>query len=197
MHELASEFKDQEICDKTNDVIKKLEMNFVATFWIEELGYFADHVRNGTQNLQLRPNQLFALSLDCIDIDPNLALQALDTITEKLLTPFGLRTLSPDDTEFRETYEGDDKARDMSYHNGTVWPWLIGSYTDAILKYSKNKREAKSQLKKLLLNFDQNLSEAGLNSISEIFDATEPYKPRGCIAQAWSVSEVRRALLKV
>lgn len=197
MHEFALEFNDSEIAKRTKEVIKKLKTNFMPTFWIEEKGYLADHVHDGTQNQQLRPNQLFALGLDCININPEQALSALDLITEKLLTPCGLRTLSPDDSEFRVKYEGNDKTRDRAYHNGTIWPWLIGAYTDAVLKYSNNKSEAKSKLRKLLLGFEQQLDQAGLNSISEIFDATEPFKARGCIAQAWSVSEVRRALLKV
>lgn len=197
MHELSTEFNDDEITKKTSNTVRNLRNNFVRTFWIEEKGYFADHVHNGIQNTQLRPNQIFALGLESIKINPEYALSAIDAVTEKLLTPYGLRTLSPDDKEYRVKYQGDDKSRDMAYHNGTVWPWLIGAYTDAVLKYSSNKSEAKSKLRRLLLAFDQQFDQAGLNSISEIFDATEPFKARGCIAQAWSVSEVRRALLKV
>lgn len=197
MHDLAVEFKDEDLIIKTSKVIKKLERNFEEYFWNEELGFFVDHLRDGVQDTKLRPNQLFALGLDCIELDPEKALKAITKITNELLTPYGLMTLNAKNPEFRAKYQGDGRERDSAYHNGTVWAWLIGAYTDAVLKYSGNKKEVKSKLKKLLLNFNNHLDEAGLNSVSEIFDATAPFTPRGCIAQAWSVSELRRSLLKI
>ncbi len=169
----------------------------MQTFWLETEGYFADYVSKDGINKQLRPNQLFALAIDCIEVDDEKACRAILNITEDLITPFGLRTLSHKDSAFQARYEGDGKNRDTAYHNGTVWPWLIGAYSDAILRYSKDANKAKNNLKDLLLNFEIHLDEAGLNSISEVFDATEPFEARGCIAQAWSVSELRRALLNI
>jgi len=197
MHKFAKEFNDKEIEIKTFDNLVKLKENFTKTFWIEDKGYFADFVADGTQNQKLRPNQLFALAMKCIEIDSEKAVSAISIITDELLTPYGLRTLDRNDPEFKAKYEGDGKTRDRAYHNGTVWPWLLGAYTDSILKYAKKTNSAKSKLKSLLLNFDSHLDEAGLNNISEVFDATEPFKARGCIAQAWSVSEIRRALLQL
>ena len=197
MHQLAKDCFDVDIEELTKRTLKKLKLNFVQTFWLEAEGYFADYVSKDGINKQLRPNQLFALAIDCIEVDDEKACRAILNITEDLITPFGLRTLSHKDSAFQARYEGDGKNRDTAYHNGTVWPWLIGAYSDAILRYSKDANKAKNNLKDLLLNFEIHLDEAGLNSISEVFDATEPFEARGCIAQAWSVSELRRALLNI
>jgi glycogen debranching enzyme len=115
----------------------------------------------------------------------------VDLVAEKLLTPFGLRTLSPDHPDYRPSYSGDLRARDAAYHQGTVWPWLIGHYVDARLKVYPDKSAAH----RLLEAFHRHMQEAGIGTISEIFDAQPPYHPRGCIAQAWSVAEVLRAHL--
>jgi predicted glycogen debranching enzyme len=197
IYQFAQEFNDAEVANKAFNCLNKLKENFTKTFWIEDKSFFADYVANGEQNNKLRPNQLFALGMDCIDIDTKQAVSAISIITDELLTPNGLRTLDANDPDFKAYYEGDGRERDQTYHNGTVWPWLLGAYCDAVLKHAKQKKAAKSKLTNLLLNFDAHLDEAGLNNISEIFDATEPFKPKGCIAQAWSVSEIRRSLLKL
>jgi glycogen debranching enzyme len=115
----------------------------------------------------------------------------VEVVEDKLLTPYGLRTLSPDHPDYKATYAGDLRARDAAYHQGTVWPWLIGHYIDARLKVNGDKAEAR----KLLGLFAHHLQDAGVGTISEIFDAEPPFQPRGCIAQAWSVAEVLRAYL--
>jgi glycogen debranching enzyme len=115
----------------------------------------------------------------------------LDTVRRELLTPFGLRTLSPHDPDFKRTYEGDLRARDAAYHQGTVWPWLIGHFATAWLRTHGEP----GAVREMLAAFPGHLRDAGIGSISEIFDATPPYVPRGCIAQAWSVAEVLRATL--
>ncbi|HTE42188.1 MAG TPA: amylo-alpha-1,6-glucosidase, partial [Steroidobacteraceae bacterium] len=106
-----------------------------------------------------------------------------------LLTPFGLRTLSRDDTDYRQSYQGDLRSRDAAYHQGTVWPWLIGHYIDAWLKAGNSKPAAREMLR----SFEEHVGHAGVGSISEIFDAEPPHAPHGCIAQAWSVAEVLRS----
>ncbi|HKC58324.1 MAG TPA: amylo-alpha-1,6-glucosidase, partial [Vicinamibacterales bacterium] len=107
--------------------------------------------------------------------------------------PFGLRSLAPGDTDFKPRYFGDLRARDAAYHQGTVWAWLIGPFVDAWLKLHPNEPK---QARRFLAGFEAHLAEAGVGSISEIFDAEPPFTPRGCIAQAWSVAEVLRAWLK-
>ncbi|MDF2459460.1 MAG: putative Glycogen debranching enzyme archaeal type, partial [Nitrospira sp.] len=116
----------------------------------------------------------------------------VDMVSERLLTPFGLRTLASDHPDYKPTYAGDLRARDAAYHQGTVWPWLIGHYIDARLRVYQDKAAAR----KLLDTFNDHLDNAGIGTISEIFDAEPPFQSRGCIAQAWSVAEVLRAYLK-
>jgi predicted glycogen debranching enzyme len=197
MNRLAKEFNDTEIEEKTERLLKILPDKLLKTFWNKDLGFFADYVVDNKQDTKLRPNQLFLLSLDCFNVSEELAESVIRKVSEKLLTPVGLRTLSPDDIDFVAKYQGDSKQRDRAYHNGTVWPWLLGVYCDSLMKYSGDKRSSKKSIKKLLLGFNNHMDKAGINSISEILDATEPFKAHGCIAQAWSVSEIRRAFLGV
>ena len=136
-----------------------------------------------------RPNQLFAISLDHPILARGRWVSVLGVVERELLTPYGLRTLSPADPQYARTYTGDLHARDAAYHQGTVWPWLLGHYVDASLKVHADK----ARVRRLLDAFPAHLLDAGLGSISEIFDAEAPHVPRGCIAQAWSVAEVLRA----
>jgi glycogen debranching enzyme len=141
----------------------------------------------------LRPNQLFAISLDHPVLDAKHWKSVIDVVEKKLVTPLGLRTLSPDDPKYKPIYGGDLRSRDGAYHQGTVWAWLIGPFIDAWLKAYPHDRAA---ARKFLQRFPQHLSEAGMGTISEVFDAREPHNPGGCIAQAWSVAEVLRAWSK-
>jgi glycogen debranching enzyme len=115
----------------------------------------------------------------------------MDIVAERLLTPFGLRSLAPGHPDYKPTYDGDLRSRDAAYHQGTVWAWLIGPFVDAWLKVHPGDRNG---ARRVLEGFDRHLSEACVGSISEIFDAEPPYIPRGCVAQAWSVAEVLRCL---
>jgi glycogen debranching enzyme len=117
------------------------------------------------------------------------ARRVLRVVGRRLLTSLGLRSLDPRDPAYRGSYEGDALSRDGGYHQGTVWPWLIGAYVDAVLRIENDIRAASDLLKP----FAGHLSDAGLGSISEILDGDPPHYPRGCIAQAWSVAEVLRA----
>ena len=113
-----------------------------------------------------------------------------ETVKRHLLTPVGLRTLSPDHPDYKAKYDGDLRARDGAYHQGTVWPWLLGPFVDAWLKtFPERAAEARAMVGRL----HEQLGQAGIGSVSEIFDAEEPFTPRGCIAQAWSVAELIRA----
>ena len=118
--------------------------------------------------------------------------QVVDVAREKLVTSYGLRTLSSDHPDYKAHYRGNLRARDAAYHQGTVWPWLIGHYIDAYLRVYPDPAGARA----LLEAFPAHLYDAGVGSISEIFDAEEPFAPGGCVAQAWSIAEVLRAWLK-
>jgi glycogen debranching enzyme len=113
----------------------------------------------------------------------------VDTVSLKLLTPVGLRSLAPGHRDYKPAYFGNLRARDAAYHQGTVWAWLIGRFLDAWLEVYADKKKARA----MLTGFEAHLREAGIGTISEIFDAEAPSTPRGCISQAWSVAEVLRA----
>ena len=112
----------------------------------------------------------------------------------ELLTPVGLRTLNPADPRYRGTYQGDQRSRDSAYHQGTVWPWLLGPFVSAYVKVNGASEQSRSRANELLRGMEEHLTEAGLGQISEIFDGEAPHQPRGCFAQAWSVAEILRAL---
>jgi predicted glycogen debranching enzyme len=141
-----------------------------------------------------RPNQVFAIALPHAVLEERHWPRVLAAVREKLLTPYGLRTLSSDHGDYRARYFGDIYSRDAAYHQGTVWPWLSGAFVDAWLKTFPDDVETAAQC---LAAFDEHLSDDCIGSISEIFDAEPPFTPRGCVAQAWSVAEVLRSLVKV
>ncbi|MFB3891321.1 MAG: amylo-alpha-1,6-glucosidase [Phycisphaerae bacterium] len=170
---------------------------FVKTFWHEQLGWLHDCISDNWPDASLRPNQILAVSLPHCPLDAAKQAAIVRIITEKLLTPRGLRTLSPDDSRYRRRYGGSWESRDRAYHQGTVWAWLIGPFIEAYLKVEGGKPFAVAQARKWLEPFDQTLHEAGIGYISEIFDGDAPHRPNGCIAQAWSVAEVLRAKMLV
>jgi predicted glycogen debranching enzyme len=172
----------------------RAERAFNDRFWYGTGGYLYDVV-DGPQgdDTACRPNQVFAISLDSPVLDRKHWTAVMKVVRDRLLTPVGLRSLAPGHADYKPKYFGDLRSRDAAYHQGTVWAWLIGPFVDAWLKVYPDDRGG---AKDLLLGFDAHLSQACVGSISEIFDADSPYVPRGCIAQAWSVAEVLRCLLK-
>jgi predicted glycogen debranching enzyme len=166
---------------------------FAELFWSPERGYLFDVVDGQDRDPSLRPNQLLALSLPFPLVEGERAESILKIVEERLLTPRGLRTLAPDDPRYCPRYAGGPAERDGAYHQGTVWPWLLGPYVDALLRVrGEAGREA---ARAVLEGFAPHLHEAGIGTISEVFDAEAPQLPGGCIAQAWSVSELLRVAL--
>jgi predicted glycogen debranching enzyme len=169
--------------------------SFNQRFWFERGGYLYDIVDGEAgDDSACRPNQILSFSLRYPVLDESRWASVLDVVTDKLLTPFGLRTLDPHHQDFKAQYFGDLRARDAAYHQGTVWAWLIGPYIDAWLRVHPGGQR---QAVKFLDAFNSHLSEACVGSISEIFDAMPAHAPRGCIAQAWSVAEVLRCLIRL
>jgi predicted glycogen debranching enzyme len=163
-----------------------------ARFWYAEGGYCYDVIDGPDgDDPSLRPNQVMALALVYPLFEGDRARAALDMVTAKLLTPYGLRTLSPDDPRYQCVYQGDQRARDFAYHMGLAWPWLLGPYLDAQLRLHDDR----TLVRRLVKPFVEHLTDAGLGSISEIFEPEPPYRPVGCIAQAWSVAEILRHAL--
>jgi glycogen debranching enzyme len=161
-------------------------------FWFADGRHCYDVVDGpGGDDPSLRPNQVIALSLVYPLIEGDRARQALATVSERLLTPYGLRTLNREDPRYEPAYLGDQRRRDAAYHMGMVWPWLLGPYLDAHRRIHGDG----ATVRRLLEPFQSHLAEAGLGTISEIFEPEPPYRPVGCIAQAWSVAEVLRHAL--
>jgi predicted glycogen debranching enzyme len=166
----------------------------MQAFWSPEHGYLFDVIRpDGQGDPGLRPNQLFALSLPRRAFSAQQEAAVLDVVRQHLLTRFGLRTLAPGDPSYAGRYEGDARQRDSIYHQGTVWPWLLGAYVDALLNVQGPRPEVLARARELLRPLlDHLVHDACLGSVSEIFDGDPPFGPRGCVAQAWSVAELLR-----
>ena len=177
------------------DHARRTRESFNRRFWFEQGGHLYDVIDGpGGDDAACRPNQLFAIALPHPVLDRARWEPVMTVVRDRLLTPVGLRSLAPNEPEYKSRYYGDLRARDAAYHQGTVWTWLIGPYIDAELKLPGTDR---ARLRALLASFDEQLEEACVGQISEVFDAEEPFLPRGCVAQAWSVAEVLRCWLKV
>jgi glycogen debranching enzyme len=165
--------------------------NFLVRFLQPDLGYLADVVDgpNGDE-LQLRPNQIFAVSLPHALVDGHVAASVVAHVGRALLTGLGLRSLSPDDAAYRGNYGGDPARRDGSYHQGPVWTWLLGPYAEAHFRVHGDRTGALA----LLQPIAHHLSDACLGSVSEILEGDAPHRPVGCVAQAWGVAEMLRVL---
>jgi predicted glycogen debranching enzyme len=174
-----------------------VQQAFNRRFWSEPRGHLLDVV-DGEQgdDPALRPNQLFAISLTHPVLAPERWAPVLQSVQRVLLTPVGLRSLSPDHPDYKRTYHGDLRTRDAAYHQGTVWSFLIGPYVDAYLKVHAQDPNARAAAREVLAGLVTHLGEAGIGSVSEVFDAEAPYTARGCIAQAWGVAELLRAWCK-
>ncbi len=190
---LRGEGRDAE-ADEIAAHARRARTSFNERFWYADGGYLYDVV-DGEQgdDTCCRPNQLFAIALDHPVLERDRWRPVLDVVRERLLTPVGLRSLAPGNREYKAQYYGDLRARDAAYHQGTVWGWLAGPFIDAWLKVHPDDTAG---AREALSGFVKELGDAGLGTISEIFDAEPPYTPRGCIAQAWSVAEVLRAWVK-
>ena len=171
---------------RMRELAERARESFNARFWYEEGQYLYDVV--DPDDTALRPNQIFAMSLDHPVLDPARWPRVLEVVERELLTPVGLRSLSRQHVDYKQRYDGDLRSRDAAYHQGTVWGWLIGPFVDAWMKVHDDPAGAQ----RFLAGFMPHLGEACIGTISEIFDAEPPFTPRGCAAQAWSVAEVLR-----
>ena len=172
-----------------------LQSVFIDKFWLEDDEYLIDVLDGNSKDLKFRPNQLFAISLPFPLVHLDQARSILKKVKDQLLTPRGIRTLSPNDPDYRPYYAGDQYHRDQAYHQGTAWSWLIGPYIDSLIRV-KGEVEGRIEAKQVISDFLPHLEEAGVGSVSEIFDASPPYYPKGCIAQAWGVAEILRVYLE-
>lgn len=205
MEELTIEFEGKEKSKKYADLAKKCKDTFTQKFYNKKRKCLYDVIGDD----KIRPNQLFSLSLTYPVIEPDfeIAKEILETVTKKLLNKYGLKTLAKGEANYIEVYEGDSFKRDMSYHQGITWPWLLGLYNDSlenIIDKEKDKNK-KKELQEKYNNFRDSVknnfiksfyNDGMIGSISELYDSKAPYQPKGALAQAWSVAEVFRIILK-
>ncbi|HMQ03252.1 MAG TPA: amylo-alpha-1,6-glucosidase [Pyrinomonadaceae bacterium] len=196
MEGLAKEFGDKKDASRYRAMADLCKLSFNGAFWNEEEGCLFDVIENGERDPSVRPNQILAVSLFHSMLDAERAAKVVAKVESELLTPVGLRSLSPRDAKYCGVYTGTPFERDSAYHQGTVWAWLIGPFIDAYRKVNGAEPDLDKRVSKLLNRFEGHLSEAGLGQMSEIFDGDHPHTPRGCFAQAWSVAEVLRVLGK-
>lgn len=194
MADFAKGFGDKKDEVRYRAMADLCKLSFNSTFWNDEEECLFDVVENGNRDPSVRPNQIFAVSLQNSMLDAERSEKVLAKVESELLTPFGLRSLSADDDNYCSVCEGSPFARDSAYHQGTVWAWLIGPFVDAYRRVHGAGDAIEARVAEILSGFETHLKEAGVGQISEIFDADPPFRPRGCFAQAWSVAEVLRVL---
>ena len=194
MADFAKKFGDSEDGEKYLEMADKAKRSFNETFWNEAEECLYDVIDGEQKDASVRPNQIFAVSLPNTMLSIGRAQKIVQKVEAELLTPVGLRSLSPKDSAYRPIYIGSPYERDSAYHQGTVWAWLIGAFVDAYRRVNANGGQTEARVAEILSGFKTHLTEAGIGQISEIFDGDAPHNPRGCIAQAWSVAEVLRVL---
>ena len=197
MEGFSRKLKNDERTKFYQQLVSVIQGSFNRVFWNGEAQCLFDCIQDGVPDKKIRPNQIFAVSLPHPLLLSDRAEAVVRVVKERLLTPYGLRSLAPDDPDYHPAYRGNGHERDSAYHQGTVWAWLIGPFVDAYLNAFGESEESCRYLKSLFEGFRQHLSEEMLGSISEIFDAEAPHAPKGCAAQAWSVAEVLRSYRKL
>jgi len=196
MAEFAQELDKKDDSKKYRNYAKKVEQNFMDRFWNNEKNCLIDCINENRIDTSIRPNQVVVLSLPFNPVPEGNSRAVLKVVKEKLLTPYGLRTLSPEESDYKNIYEGDPMSRDSAYHQGTVWAWLLGPFISAYAKYFRHQPEFREEILSFLDAFPDHMFCAGLGTISEIFDGDSPHLPKGAISQAWSVAEILRVLFE-
>lgn len=182
---------------KYRELAQKVKESFAREFWMEEKHCLKDVISETKADTQIRCNQIWAVSMPFTMLDEEKERQIVDTVFEKLYTPYGLRTLDPTDEEFHACYGGETIKRDLAYHQGTVWTFPMGGYYLAYLKVNKDSREAKKTVAKQLEVLESAMREGCIGQLPEIYDGEIPVSSKGCFAQAWSVGEILRVYEKL
>ena len=190
---LAREYGDMAVARRLRSTAARARRNLAPAFWNAEAGCLFDVVRGDDRDPSIRPNQIIAVSLPFTMLTQGQSRDVVRIVERDLLTPYGLRTLAPEDSRYQGRYEGDGATRDARYHQGPAWPWLRGPFVTAYLKVHRWSAAARRQADGWLQPLRNHLADAGFGQVSELFDGDPPHTPRGCIAQAWSVAELLRA----
>lgn len=193
MHKLAGKVRDRALARECKAVLDPLKKAFVDRFWLAG-GTLADVVhKDGSVDDAVRPNMVIAAALATSPLKKAQRLAIVQRAEADLLTPRGLRTLAPSHRDYVGRYRGGPRERDRAYHQGTVWPWLLGFHTEASLRANRVTAALVARLRGLWDGLAAELDEAGLNHLSEVFDGDPPHVPGGTIAQAWNTGEWLRA----
>jgi predicted glycogen debranching enzyme len=195
MEDLARRFDHTADNQHYREVADRARNSFAALFWNAAAQCLYDVVNGDVRDASMRPNQIFAVSLFHQILPPEKAKAVVDAVERQLLTPYGLRSLAPSDPRYRGRYEGSPASRDSAYHQGTVWPWLMGPFISAYLYVHGHSREAQAQAAQWLAELRRYAAQEGLGQLPEVFDGDAPHRAGGCIAQAWSVAELLRVAL--
>ncbi|MBS9522453.1 glycogen debranching enzyme family protein [Litoribacter alkaliphilus] len=178
--------------ENINELAQKVRNSFEENFWDDRKGYLADVVNGEEKDWSIRPNMIFATSLPFRALSDFQNDSILETARAKLLTTRGLRTLAPDDPRYKGYYQGNQYQRDNAYHQGTVWPWLLGHFMEGYLRIHGDK--GKNLIEKTITAFDEVMTQYGVGTVAEIYDGDPPHRPKGAISQAWSVGEMLRMM---
>jgi predicted glycogen debranching enzyme len=191
--EMAGKAKDKSFVREFEPLPDLIKNSFIEVFWDENMGYLADYVNDDEgHNMAVRPNMVIATSLPFIMLDNEQIKKVLNVADKELVTPRGLRTLSPRNNLYKGVCEGNQETRDSAYHQGTAWPWLVGPFCEGWLRIYG--RQGVNKVRKLVYGFEEVMNEHGVSTISEIYDGDPPHAPRGAISQAWSVGEILRII---
>ncbi|MBC8320803.1 MAG: glycogen debranching enzyme family protein [Bacteroidetes bacterium] len=188
--DLANNANDTDFVKSWEHWPKKISSSFNQVFWDKAKGYLADYVNGDNKDWSVRPNMIFAVSLDYSPIKENQAFSILNVVKRELLTNRGLRTLSPKNPKYKGIYEGNRENRDKAYHQGTAWPWLLGAFSEAYLKIHGNS--GLDLVKTIYTDFEEVMNNNGIGTVSEVYDGDPPHSAGGGISQAWSVAELLR-----
>lgn len=188
--ELSIKFGNSKVVNEWSAIIHKLDHAFNDTFWNANNGYLADVVKGEFKDMAVRPNQVIATSLPYSPLSEDMKYLILHRVQQELLTPRGLRTLSPKNQEYEGVYGGNILERDHAYHQGSVFPWLLGHFAEGYLRL--HQRAGVSFVQRLFNEFEPEMTESGIGTISELYHGNPPHKGKGAISQAWSVAELLR-----
>jgi predicted glycogen debranching enzyme len=195
---LSARFGEKRASEKYSELAQRGKMSFNRKFWNNEKNCLYDVLAQEGADESVRPNQVIAAALDFAILDSEKIPQVVERVENELLTPCGLRTLSRSDSKYSGICYGDRRTRDTAYHNGTVWPWLLGPFVSAYTKFRKSSIQSLDYASKSFIEplFSRQIHLAGLGVINEIYDGDAPHTPRGCISQAWSIAEPLRAYIE-
>jgi predicted glycogen debranching enzyme len=192
MEDLGQRFGDEAKAAHWKELADAARSRFSELFWCESAGCLYDVVSGDGRDASIRPNQVLAVSLFHSMLSSEHAKRVVAAVEKNLLTPYGLRSLAPSDGQYRGRYEGDPHMRDSAYHQGTVWPWLMGPFVTAYLKVNRRSAKARRQGGQWLSQLRRLMLDEGVGQIPEVFDGDAPHRAGGCLAQAWSVAELLR-----